>query len=638
MGGKASDVNAGGASVRIGTDEAGYLAGLTRCEKRLKAFGASAVAIGTKLAGLGIGLGTGLIAAAKSFADAGSMLDDMSQRTGDTVENLSAIGYAARQSGAGLEELEAGFGKMSGTIAGAIAGEKSSVALLKQLGLDANDLKGKLPTEQFRLLADEIGAISDNDTKIDLVKSIFGKSGTGLIPLLNEGSEGIDKLMQEAQRLGLVMGGEDAAAAAAMGDALDKLWDTMGGLVNTIGGALAPALTDVLTMITDNVAAAAKWISENKGLVIGLGLVAAAVTALGIALAGVGVVATVTGAILGGIGAAIAALTSSFGLLVAGAAAGVIAFVKFTDAGKSMAASVASSLGWLKDVASETFKGISDALAAGDIKSATEILWAGLKVVWQGGMDWIKGIWDKGMIYLRGGMDELQTAIAATWLKFGEAVKKALDDATDLAKKAAVEVQLAPEFMRASVTHLPGSDAQNAEFQALNDKRDMAFQIIANDREMMQRGVNADGTLKDIDPNAFTPMGELMAEFADRAKKRQGELDAVGGPSAKLLELQAELAAMVAKVATEGKPGAELNKRAEQGKAGFEIASRKASAMALGGFAEAGSQGAASSINRSIGLARNPNAGVEAKLDKLIMLQKDTLKATGFHVEEVRFA
>ena len=104
MGGKASDVKAGGASVTIGADDSPLKSVLTGAEKRLWAFGAAARAVGAGLAGIGIGLGTGLLAAAKSFADSGSALDDMAQRTGESAQNLSEIGYAAKLSGSSIEE------------------------------------------------------------------------------------------------------------------------------------------------------------------------------------------------------------------------------------------------------------------------------------------------------------------------------------------------------------------------------------------------------------------------------------------------------------------------------------------------------------------------------------------------------
>ena len=200
----------------------------------------------------------------KSFADTGSALDDMSQRTGDTASNLSAIGYAAKQSGSDLESLEGGLSKMSGTIAGAIAGEKASVKLLDDLGLKASDLECKLPIEQLAMFADKIAGISDNDTKIDMVKSIFGKSGTALIPLLNEGSAGIGALTAEAEKLGLVMSDKDASAAAALGDSFDKLTGAAGAIVTKIGGALAPALSGIADYLTEVAAAVGKFVCENQ--------------------------------------------------------------------------------------------------------------------------------------------------------------------------------------------------------------------------------------------------------------------------------------------------------------------------------------------------------------------------------------
>lgn len=67
--------------------------GLNDAAKRLDAFGKSLQGIGTKMAMLGAGIATPLAGAAKVFADMGSDMVDMSQRTGVSVEALSELGF-----------------------------------------------------------------------------------------------------------------------------------------------------------------------------------------------------------------------------------------------------------------------------------------------------------------------------------------------------------------------------------------------------------------------------------------------------------------------------------------------------------------------------------------------------------------
>lgn len=416
------DVKAGGASVKINADSTAFSAVLGAAEKRLKAFGSNAMAMGAKLGGIGLALGAGLLGAVKSFADSGSALEDMSQRTGDTASNLSAIGYAAKQSGTDIEALEGGLGKMASTVAGAIGGEKAAVKLLNDLGLKAGDLKGKLPTEQLAIFADKIAGISDNDTKIDMVKSIFGKSGTALIPLLNEGSAGIGALTAEAEKLGLVMSDADAAGAAKLGDAFDKLTGAAGGIVNKIGSALAPAISGVVDYLIDATAAVSKFIGENKMLVVGIGIGVAALTAVGGALIGVGVLAYATGLAIGALGAVVGFLTSPFGIAIA-VIAGLIAIgtqlgfglAEWADLAKYMGDQFLSVFGGVLSTVKKTIGGIVNAISAGKIELAAKILWAGVQVAWMQGCEAIGQIWSKAMLSMEAGFSTFTKSVRHMW-------------------------------------------------------------------------------------------------------------------------------------------------------------------------------------------------------------------------------
>jgi hypothetical protein len=76
----ASDIDAGGAKVRIGADVNPFNDGLDRAEARLRAFATAALAIGAQIAGFGLSLGAGLVAAGGSFASTGTKLNDLNKQ------------------------------------------------------------------------------------------------------------------------------------------------------------------------------------------------------------------------------------------------------------------------------------------------------------------------------------------------------------------------------------------------------------------------------------------------------------------------------------------------------------------------------------------------------------------------------
>src|SRR4051812_22911691 len=156
----ARDVRAGRAFVELGVDDK-IAAGLNRVASKFKAFGATLVGAGAKIAGLGAGIVSPLLAAAKVFDSMGSALNDASQRTGIAVESLSALKFAAEQSGGSLEEVESGLRKMSKLISGVSEGNKSAADTLRDLGLSFDQLRNLSPEEQFNAIGDALSKVQD---------------------------------------------------------------------------------------------------------------------------------------------------------------------------------------------------------------------------------------------------------------------------------------------------------------------------------------------------------------------------------------------------------------------------------------------------------------------------------------------
>jgi len=402
-----TSIKAGSAYIELFTKDSRLVKGLNDASKRLDAFGKSLQGIGTKMAMLGAGVVAPLAGAAKVFADMGSDMVDMSQRTGVSVEALSELGFAAEQSGADLGTLEGSLKKMQKMLFEAASGSQSAQETLASLGLSVAQLSKLSPDEQFKAIADRMSQITDPTLKTATAMAIFGKSGTQLLPMLQDGAQGIEELQQQARDLGLTMATEDAQAAEAFGDRIDVLWKVLKKTVFTIGSALEPVLSALIDSTVRIVVTISDWIKNNKELIvtvfkIGMAIAAggAAIVALGTAVAGIGTVLGAAATVLTGVGSvfaflgtAIAALMSPIGLTIAGLAALVGYFVYASGAGSQAMQWLGERFNELKDTALGAWQGIGDALAAGDIALAGKILWLTLKMEWQRGVAFLQSKW-----------------------------------------------------------------------------------------------------------------------------------------------------------------------------------------------------------------------------------------------------
>lgn len=190
-----------------------------------------------------------LFGAVKAAADYGDQLDNMRQRTGIAVEDLAKLQYAAKLSDTSTEALGKGLKVLAGLMVAAAGGAANSSALFEQYHIALRNTDGSVRSTVDVLgdLADVFSTMPDGANKSALAAEFFGqKMGVELIPLLNQGKAGIQALGDEAVRLGLVMGADQAKAAADFNDRLDKMSALSNAAKVAIGAALIPVLNDFL--------------------------------------------------------------------------------------------------------------------------------------------------------------------------------------------------------------------------------------------------------------------------------------------------------------------------------------------------------------------------------------------------------
>lgn len=267
-------MSAGGAVVGalrvvLGADTADFDRGLKGSQDKLAAFADVAkasmalVAAGVAAAGLSIG------ASIKSAIDNADKINKLSQSTGTTTEEFTRLSYAAQLADVSQESLGKSLGKLSKAMVSAGTDAAGSAAqAFAAMGISVKNTDGSLKSSSEVLgeVAGKFEGYRDGAAKTDLAIKLFGKSGAELIPLLNQGKQGLADAGDEAEKFGLVLDKKTTAAAEAFNDNLKKMDLIKQGLVTTIAAKLLPSLEQLSETMLEAKANSALMSSVADGL------------------------------------------------------------------------------------------------------------------------------------------------------------------------------------------------------------------------------------------------------------------------------------------------------------------------------------------------------------------------------------
>lgn len=200
-------------------------------------------------------LGVGLSAAAfaqwiKGAIDATDVVSDLSQKTGVAIKDIAGLQLWFQKGGTEAGAFESSMIKLSRNIAE--GGEAFA-----RLGIKTKDANGSLRSNVDVLLdsADAFANLEDGTLKTALAVEMFGKSGAELIPLLNEGSQGLRDMQEMAEKLGLTFDEKTVEAAGQFNDTLDFMAGASQGVARQVAAQLLPTLNSLsesfLKLITE---------------------------------------------------------------------------------------------------------------------------------------------------------------------------------------------------------------------------------------------------------------------------------------------------------------------------------------------------------------------------------------------------
>lgn len=206
---------------------------------------------GAAVAGAATAAVGGMVKAATSAASTADNIDKMSQKIGVSREAYQELDYIMSQNGASVDSLKSGMKTLVSVMDNTAKGTSEEATALERLGISATDADGNLRSAE-EVMWEAFSALQgmENQTeKARLATELFGKSGTDLMPMLNNTSASVENLKDEAHKLGLVMSDELVDNGVSLTDTLDKAKRSISAVATRLGGALMPILNKAINFV-----------------------------------------------------------------------------------------------------------------------------------------------------------------------------------------------------------------------------------------------------------------------------------------------------------------------------------------------------------------------------------------------------
>lgn len=232
-----------------------FTKGLGTATRGLGMLGGALGKVGGIIAKFGLALvaaTAGLAAIVMRSANYIDRLGKVSKVTGVATDTLQKFGFAAEQAGVTSDNAALAMRRFSRRLGEAQKGTGELLPALRRLGIDVKDSSGQFKSAEQILFefADGIQNTEGASAKLALAFKAFDSEGAELVGTLEEGSEGLKEFFKRAEALGIVLDTKTIEGVEDFNDSLNELQRLLGGVVNRMVGALAPALDTVVKNMT----------------------------------------------------------------------------------------------------------------------------------------------------------------------------------------------------------------------------------------------------------------------------------------------------------------------------------------------------------------------------------------------------
>lgn len=181
-------------------------------------------------------------------------VDKLSQKMGISTDAFQEWEYACEICGTDVEVLKRAIKSLDEQMYAAADGSTEAQARFEALGVTWTDNEGQLKSNEaiFEDTMLALAAMSDETERDRLANEMFGKSYQELIPILNQGDEGLANLLQTAHDLGIVMSEEDIKAFAEFNDKITTIKESLGAMFEQVAADLLPIFQDLADRVMEH--------------------------------------------------------------------------------------------------------------------------------------------------------------------------------------------------------------------------------------------------------------------------------------------------------------------------------------------------------------------------------------------------
>lgn len=189
----------------------------------------------------------GLLAGVFAQINKGGALNDLSNRTGETVRNLFSLEHALNQSGVRGENTRLILFNLQKSLSGVSETGESTAEAFAAIGLSVDKLRGLSSPDALVKIFEGINKI-DRNSAAGAASKIFGRGASGDVLQLARDSKAVaESLRESANQASLFQ--RNAAAFDKIGDTLGSIKLKTQGLFAGIAEGAAPAIQSLLDAV-----------------------------------------------------------------------------------------------------------------------------------------------------------------------------------------------------------------------------------------------------------------------------------------------------------------------------------------------------------------------------------------------------
>ena len=182
------------------------------------------------------------------FVDAGSEIDDNSQKLGISTESYQYWSLVLQRAGTDASQLSMAIRNLTTFTNELSTGQADALLSLQKLGIGYEEFMAMSTEEQLYAIVEALQGVESQTDKVQLAQEIFGnRVYQELLPLLGMQQGSLKDLQDEFEGLGLIIEDEAIKQTAALGDKFDNLTNSF-----KVGAfAIATELLPEIELITD---------------------------------------------------------------------------------------------------------------------------------------------------------------------------------------------------------------------------------------------------------------------------------------------------------------------------------------------------------------------------------------------------